>query len=74
MILLLHLAIKISPYLKPVTQGLSRIDELSANKSKKSISWTSNLSLLEKEYTSNTAQYDSKTATINNTTNNDYQY
>ena len=74
MILLLHLAIKISPYLKPVTQGLSMIEELIAYKSRKWISWTSNLSLSEKEYTRNTAQYDSKTAMINNTTNNDYQY
>ena len=74
MILLLHLAIKISPYPKLLTQGLSWIEENTAHKSKKLISWASNLSLSEKEYTRNTAQYDSKTAMINNTTNNDYQY
>ena len=50
------------------------IEELTAWETRKYISWTSNLSLSDKEDTKNTAQYDSKTAMINNTTNNDYQY
>ena len=62
-----------------LNQGLSGIrlpadptTRLPEDESRKDISHTFNMRLSEKGYTGNTAQHDSNTALINNTTKNDY--
>ena len=63
-----------------LNQGLSGIrlpadptTRLHEDESRKDISHTFNMRLSEKGYTGNTAQHDSNTVLINNTTKNDYQ-